>query len=298
MLKNSTEEIHDIQKILELPQFQLLDSKDTDGVKPNIIQHFKSLEGEGGNNAIGVTTLFLRLNKCNCSCSFCDTAFSIKGDPKFNLCRADTSDLVTMLLENYTDDDRKYIHSCSITGGEPLLHLESFEKIVDNILIAFPGIDHIIIETNGNLLANENNAITFLRMAAGFSGKVDFTLSISPKLDSKVSYASKVNENDILRVYEAVFFNYKKYLKSIVNIQCKFVHAPSLVEQNEKLMNLIINNNYIEPRTKILVMPFTPNIKSKTFKEDWEASKNETAKYALNHYIRYSPRIHIDRGME
>ena len=159
MLKNSTEEIHDIQKILGLPQFQLLDSKDTDGVKPNIIQHFKSLEGEGGNNAIGVTTLFLRLNKCNCSCSFCDTAFSIKGDPKFNLCRADTSDLVTMLLENYTDDDRKYIHSCSITGGEPLLHLESFEKIVDNILIAFPGIDHIIIETNGNLLANENNAI-------------------------------------------------------------------------------------------------------------------------------------------
>src|SRR5574344_1554080 len=57
---------------------------------PYIIQHFKSLEGEGGDNAVGLTTLFLRLNKCNLSCNFCDTAFSIKGDEKYNIVRADT----------------------------------------------------------------------------------------------------------------------------------------------------------------------------------------------------------------
>lgn len=291
-------EIHDIEEIIKLPQLQAIKVNEEGSIKPHIIQHFKSLEGEGGNNAIGITTLFLRLNKCNCSCSFCDTSFSIKGDPKYNICRADNEELVTMLLENYNDEDRKYIHSCSITGGEPLLHLESFEKIVENILKAFPGIDHIIIETNGNILANKDNAVQFLKIAASLSDRVEFTLSISPKLDSKVSYASKLNENDILKVYEAVFANYKRYLKSLVGIQCKFVHAEDLRIQNEKLMNLIINNNYIEPRTKILVMPFTPNIKSPTFKEDWELSKNEAAKYALKHYIRYSPRIHIDRGME
>lgn len=292
------EEIGSIEDILRLPQFQVIDPSKESSIKPHIIQHFKSLEGEGGNNAVGVTTLFLRLNKCNCTCTFCDTSFSIKGDPKYNICRADNDELIDLLLENYTEDDRKYIHSCSITGGEPLLHLESFEEIIDNILKGFPNIDHIIIETNGNLLANKDNCITMLKTAAGFKNKLDITLSISPKLDSKVSYSSKLNENDILKVYERVFFNYKKYLSGIINIQCKFVHAADLVKQNEKLMNLIINNNYVEPRTKILVMPFTPNINSKTFKEDWEKSKNDAANYALDNYLRYSPRIHIDRHMD
>ena len=69
---------------------KIIDPTQPNAIKPYIIQHFKSLEGEGGNNAVGITTLFLRLNKCNCTCNFCDTSFSIKGDPKYNIARADT----------------------------------------------------------------------------------------------------------------------------------------------------------------------------------------------------------------
>lgn len=277
--------------------FNIIDTKQPDYIKPHIIQHFKSLEGEGGNNAVGITTLFLRLNKCNCSCHFCDTSFSIKGDPKYNQCRADTQELVDLLLETYNEEDRKHIHSCSITGGEPLLHLESFPAIFDRILEAFPGIDQIIIETNGNLLYHTENAIKLLKIAAEYK-QLKLTLSISPKLDGRISYANKIADHNLLEIYKTVFENYQKYLSCLIEIQVKFVHSEELRAQNEKLMNLIINEKYVWPRTRILVMPFTPALKTPNFEQIWKESKDAAAKYALDNYLRYSPRIHIDRGME
>ena len=276
----------------------IIDTTQPDYLKPHIIQHFKSLEGEGGNNAVGITTLFLRLNKCNCTCTFCDTSFSIKGDPKYNIVRADTNELVDLLLENYNEEDRKHIHSCSITGGEPLLHMESFPLIFDRILEAFPGIDQIIIETNGNLIYHNENAIKFLKIAAKYSTSLKLTLSISPKLSGKISYGNKATDNDLLDIYKTVFKNYNEYLSCLVEIQVKFVHSAELQIQNEKLMNIIINEKLVWPRTKILVMPFTPSLRHPNFEQAWKESKDEAAKYALKNYLRYSPRIHIDRGME
>ena len=276
----------------------IIDTKQPDYLKPHIIQHFKSLEGEGGNNAVGITTLFLRLNKCNCTCTFCDTPFSIKGNPKWNLCRADTEELVDLLMENYNEDDRKHIHSCSITGGEPLLHLESFPDIFDRLLEAFPEIDQIIIETNGNLLYHNETAIKFLKIAAKYSGKLKLTLSISPKLSGKISYSDKVDDHELINIYKEVFKNYQEYLSCLVEIQVKFVHSEVLRIQNEKLMNIIINEKLVWPRTKILVMPFTPSLRIPNFDQVWKESKDAAAKYALENYLRYSPRIHIDRGME
>ena len=276
----------------------IIDTTQPDYIKPYIIQHFKSLEGEGGNNAVGITTLFLRLNKCNCSCHFCDTSFSIKGDEKYNIVRADNSELVNLLLAEYNEDDRKHVHSCSITGGEPLLHLESFPKIFDRILEAFPNIDQIIIETNGNLLYHTENAIKLLKIAAAYSGKLKLTLSISPKLDGKISYANKVKDQELIDIYNVVFKHYQTYLACLIEVQVKFVHSPELQLQNEKLMNLIINEKLVWPRTKILVMPFTPSLKHPEFDRVWKESKDEAAKYALKNYLRYSPRIHIDRGMD
>lgn len=269
---------------------------------PYIIQHFKSLEGEGGDNAVGLTTLFLRLNKCNLSCNFCDTAFSIKGDERYNIVRADT-ELTELLNEKYSEEDRKYIHSCSITGGEPLIHLESFEDIIEELLESFTGINHIIVETNGLYLYKRENALKFLELANIYANKIKFTLSISPKLDAKVSYGKAgrtgdVNNRNILYLYEGVFKNYKRYLSSIVNVQCKFVHSPELKATNEPLMDIILANELIEPRTKILIMPFTPPLKSSTYEIDWKNSKDAAARYAFEKYLRYSPRIHVDRNMD
>ena len=45
-------------------------------------------------------------------------------------------------------------------------------------------------------------------------------------------------------------------------------------------------------------MPFTPPAKLSTYVQDWEKSKNEAARYAFKRYLRYSPRIHVDRNMD
>ena len=269
---------------------------------PYIIQHFKSLEGEGGDNAVGLTTLFLRLNKCNLSCNFCDTSFSIKGDEKYNIVRADT-DLTELLNEKYSEEDRKYIHSCSITGGEPLIHLEHFEDIIEELLESFNGINHIIVETNGLYLYKKENAMKFAELSNIYADRIKFTLSISPKLDARVSYGKAgrngdINEKNILDIYEVVFKNYKRYLTNVVNIQCKFVHSEVLKESNEPLMDIIINNTYIYPRTKILIMPFTPSAKLGNYEKYWKESKDAAARYAFEKYLRYSPRIHVDRNMD
>ena len=63
-------------------------------------------------------------------------------------------------------------------------------------------------------------------------------------------------------------------------------------------MDIILDNELIEPRTKILIMPFTPPLKSGTYEIDWKNSKDAAARYAFEKYLRYSPRIHVDRNMD
>ena len=63
-------------------------------------------------------------------------------------------------------------------------------------------------------------------------------------------------------------------------------------------MDIIINNNYIYPRTKILIMPFTPSAKLTDYEKKWKESKDAAARYAFEKYLRYSPRIHVDRNMD
>lgn len=285
------------EKLQNDERFQIVKRNEEDFFKPYVIEDFISLEGEGGDNAVGLSTLFVRLNKCNCSCTFCDTSFSIPGNPKFNKCRADNQEIVDYLSEKYTNEDKEMIHSCSITGGEPLMHLESFENIINGIEEVFPNITHIIIETNGNLLHKIEHCVELLKLDAKFKN-IHFTLSISPKLNGKVSYAKKYTEDEIMEIYKKVFYNYYTYLSS-VGIQVKFVHKEELISENEKLMDFLLEKKYIPSRTKILIMPWTPaRLDTPEMIKMWSDSKDSAARYALKKYFRYSPRIHIDRKMD
>ena len=284
-------------RLVKDKRFNIISRSVENYYKPSLIEDFISLEGEGGDNAVGLSTLFIRLNKCNCSCTFCDTSFSIPGNDKHNKCRADNDELVQYLDDKYSAEDKELIHSCSITGGEPLLHLESFEDIVNRIEEVFPNITHIIIETNGTLLHGMEGTMAMLKLDAKFKN-IHFTLSISPKLNNDVSYGKKYTDKDILNVYKSVFYNYNTYLTSI-GIQVKFVHKEDLIEENETLMAHLLEHDLIPSRTKILIMPWTPaRLDTPEMIKLWSESKDNAAKYALANYYRYSPRIHIDRRMD
>lgn len=76
-------------------------------MKLNVNEIFYSLQGEGGR--VGEASIFIRLSKCNLSCSFCDTDFE-EG--------------VDMTLEQLESEISQYPCKWIIwTGGEPTLQL-------------------------------------------------------------------------------------------------------------------------------------------------------------------------------
>ena len=94
----------------------------------NVNEIFYSLQGEGGRS--GQPSIFIRLAKCNLTCSFCDTDFE-RGVKM-------TTDEVLREIEPYRC---KWI---IWTGGEPTLQLN------DAIVSLFKGKGYLqAIETNG-----------------------------------------------------------------------------------------------------------------------------------------------------
>lgn len=80
-------------------------------MKYNVVEIFKSIEGEGKRT--GYPSVFVRLAGCNLRCSYCDTAYAQRA-----------SDAVECFNEQELMDKISE-YNCSrvtITGGEPLLH--------------------------------------------------------------------------------------------------------------------------------------------------------------------------------
>lgn len=95
---------------------------------------FQSVQGEG--LYVGVNQLFIRFSRCNLNCLYCDTDF------KTNLLEY-TANQLAQIVNGF-----KYVHSVSLTGGEPLLEL-------DFLLEFLPLINKkIYLETNGILVDN------------------------------------------------------------------------------------------------------------------------------------------------
>lgn len=77
-------------------------------MKLNVKEIFYSLQGEGGRT--GEPSIFIRLTKCNLSCTFCDTDFSAGED---------------MTLEDIEKHISQYPAKWIIwTGGEPTIQLK------------------------------------------------------------------------------------------------------------------------------------------------------------------------------
>ena len=132
----------------------------------NVTEIFKSIEGEG--LTMGIPMIFVRLFGCNLQCRFCDSTFSSgdKGDQK----------LMTeeQVLDNILAFGNKMPKHVTITGGEPLLQLNSVSELTD--MLVKRGYQ-VLIETNGTI--NPGMKLLYAK------------LSVSPKLSNsgqKVDY--------------------------------------------------------------------------------------------------------------
>jgi len=138
-------------------------------VSAHLVEMFSSIQGEGP--FLGLRQIFLRFAGCNLHCAYCDTRHNV--GPVFRVETAAGSGNFVHHANPATPGDTakiisgfalKYIHSLSLTGGEPLLH-PGFIKELKHLLA-----DHNLpfyLETNGTLadrLADVINCIDIISM--------------------------------------------------------------------------------------------------------------------------------------
>jgi 7-carboxy-7-deazaguanine synthase len=100
---------------------------------------FKSIDGECNSAGQGALTIFIRLAGCNLRCQYpCDTQYSFNVDPFMKM-------TIPSILEKVRSMG---IRKVTITGGEPLLQMDS---LLDLIMALKHEGYQISIETNGSL---------------------------------------------------------------------------------------------------------------------------------------------------
>jgi len=264
--------------------------------KPQLVQHFVSLEGEGGT--IGRSALYIRTGECSLRCNFCDTAYSVEGKGEHDIVDMTSDKYVDLLRKTYSRLQRKNITNLSITGGEPLLNINHIKDLILKTKEAFPNIDQIIFETNGTMLSERDNCFLLVEQIGCLHPKINFMLSISPKLSGVISYSKIKTDEEILDIYKNVLNNYKCVLDAHFDIQLKFVHSDELAKWNETLIDYALEMATPLHKNQILIMPFTPSDPLGRDAKAWEDSKDSAAQYAMANFFRYSPRVHVDRKLD
>lgn len=101
-----------------------------------------TFQGEGPS--CGVPALFIRLSRCNLTCTWCDTKYTwdwSQFDPRAESTRETVSDLLMWALGSE-------VELVVITGGEPLLQQELLVLLVRELLA---GGMRVEVETNGTI---------------------------------------------------------------------------------------------------------------------------------------------------
>ncbi len=134
---------------------QNLSQKPTSKKRPraDIIEIFSSYQGEGVY--MGARQIFIRFAGCNLKCAFCDTAQNVTM-------KNVTPERVLKKVAAIDSAERRY-HSISLTGGEPLLHVDFLECLL-------PALKErgykIYLETNGTLSSELNRVIKYVDIIA------------------------------------------------------------------------------------------------------------------------------------
>lgn len=136
----------------------------------HVSEIFHSIQGEG--SLAGMPSTFIRLAHCNLSCSWCDAAYTWRGDVKFE--PQDVLDVVGQVQHEHV----------VVTGGEPTF-ADSFDDLVFEL--SSEG-KHVTVETNGTIW--RANAVGLVNL-----------WSVSPKLGS--SGQDAMLDEDVLREYMA-----------------------------------------------------------------------------------------------
>ena len=128
-----------------------------------VVEIFKSIEGEG--KRAGLPCTFIRLYGCNLNCSYCDTRYGCEGNQFTSINIYNILDTVkTLGVKNVT-----------VTGGEPLIHGDEVNMLIE--LLDNRGYE-VNIETNGSIdfkpfVSNRKNVFVTMDYKCPSSGMED-----------------------------------------------------------------------------------------------------------------------------
>jgi organic radical activating enzyme len=164
-------------------------------MKSYISEVFSSIQGEG--KLLGRRQIFIRFSGCNLNCNYCDTPKS--RNPIFG--RNTSVDELQRYVEKLITSD---FHSISLTGGEPLLHVDFIKEFLKKI-------DYeVLIETNGSLPDELEKIVDVIDYAS---------------VDIKLPEHESISNWNSLLVHELKSINL--LIEEDINTYCKLVVFPS-----------------------------------------------------------------------
>lgn len=128
--------------------------------KYKVVEIFNSINGEGKKS--GQLTMFIRFQKCNLCCSYCDTKWAITEDSPYRIMTDE---------EIYNEVIKSGIKNVTLTGGEPLIQYQ-----IEDLLKRFAKNTelNIEVETNGSISIEE-----LVKIENGPSFTMDYKLPAS-----------------------------------------------------------------------------------------------------------------------
>ncbi len=247
-------------------------SRPADGPALPINELFESLQGEG--TLAGVPSIFIRTSGCNLRCWFCDS-YHTSWEPTHAWMSLDE------IVEAVSEFTASHV---VLTGGEPLIHEESFTLIERLSAAGY----HITVETNGTIAPPPETPIDLA--------------SISPKLASSTPTPERPpagsDDADAAATagwqerHEAARID-TDALGSFIErfpFQLKFVLTgrEDLPEIESLVERLRAESSAAIADTDILLMP-----EGQT-RDQLEATRREVADLAVETGYRYTPRLHVD----
>ncbi len=250
-------------------------SRPADGPALPINELFESLQGEG--TLAGVPSIFIRTSGCNLRCWFCDSYHTSWEPTHAWMC-------LDEIIKAVSEFNAGHV---VLTGGEPLIHEESFTLIERLSAAGY----HITVETNGTIAPPEDTPIDLA--------------SISPKLASSTPTperppAGSDDADDADESATAVWQERHEAaridteaLSSLIEqfpFQLKFVLTgrEDLPEVESLVERLRAESSASIADTDILLMP-----EGQT-RDQLETTRREVADLAIETGYRYTPRLHVD----
>jgi 7-carboxy-7-deazaguanine synthase len=224
-----------------------------------VSETFVSIQGEGPSQ--GSPAAFLRLGRCNLSCSFCDTPYTWD---------ASRFDLEAEIEFRSLDDVTEWLMASSpgriiVTGGEPMIqHAQLgllFRALDDARTLAGQPLDVIEIETNGTI-----------EPPAAFVERVQ-QFNVSPKLSNSGEPRERaIRTRALVR------------LSQIAHAYFKFV----ISSDKDADEALVLTKELGVPPERTLFMPLASDL------AELRARQFEVAQLALANRVRFGSRLHLE----